>query len=104
MKLVLVTGASSGIGEAAAKLYGANGAHVLLLARNADRLDRVAEAIRRSGGTRPPTRSIFRALPQLTRQPRGSGATRARPTSSSTMPARAAGCPWSRPRRRTLCA
>lgn len=54
MKLVLVTGASSGIGEAAAKLYGANGAHVLLLARNSDRLDRVAEAIRRSGGTATP--------------------------------------------------
>ncbi len=51
MKLVLVTGASSGIGEATAKRYGASGAHVLLLARNADRLGRVAGAIRRSGGT-----------------------------------------------------
>jgi short-subunit dehydrogenase len=54
MKLVLITGASSGIGEATAKLYGANGAQVLLLARNPDRLDRVADAIRRSGGTATP--------------------------------------------------
>jgi short-subunit dehydrogenase len=50
-KLVLVTGASSGIGEATAKRYGANGARVLLLARDAERLDAVAGAIRRDGGT-----------------------------------------------------
>ena len=49
-KLVLVTGASSGIGEAAAKLYGKEGAKVLLLARNRKRLDRVAAAIREGGG------------------------------------------------------
>ncbi len=50
-KLVLVTGASSGIGEATAKRYGAAGAHVLLLARNTERLDGVAQGIRESGGT-----------------------------------------------------
>jgi short-subunit dehydrogenase len=50
-KLVLVTGASSGIGEATAKSYGAAGAHVLLLARNAERLSGVAHAIREAGGT-----------------------------------------------------
>ena len=50
-RLVLVTGASSGIGEATAKLYAASGDHVLLLARNVDRLEGVAEAIRRAGGT-----------------------------------------------------
>jgi len=53
-KLVLVTGASSGIGEATAKRYGRNGASVLLLARNAPRLDAVAGAIRREGGTATP--------------------------------------------------
>jgi uncharacterized protein len=49
-KLVLVSGASSGIGEATAKRYAAGSAHVVLLARNAERLDRVAESIRRDGG------------------------------------------------------
>lgn len=49
-KLVLVTGASSGIGEAVAKRYGGAGAHVLLLARNAERLYGVAHAIREAGG------------------------------------------------------
>ena len=53
-KLVLVTGASSGIGEATAKRYGASGAHVLLLARNAERLDRVAKSIRGDGGSATP--------------------------------------------------
>jgi uncharacterized protein len=53
-KRVLVTGASSGIGEATAKRYGASGAHVLLLARNAERLDRVADSIRRDGGSATP--------------------------------------------------
>jgi uncharacterized protein len=50
-KLVLVTGASSGIGEATAKRYGAGGANVLLLARNVERLEAVANAIRKEGGT-----------------------------------------------------
>ena len=49
-KLVVITGASSGIGEATAKRYGAGGAHVVLLGRNADRLAGVADAIRKSGG------------------------------------------------------
>jgi short-subunit dehydrogenase len=53
-KLVLVTGASSGIGEATAKWYGANGAHVLLLARSAGRLEAAADAIRKAGGTATP--------------------------------------------------
>jgi short-subunit dehydrogenase len=49
-KLVLVTGASSGIGAATAKLYAGRGAKLLLLARNADRLAEVAAAIERDGG------------------------------------------------------
>jgi short-subunit dehydrogenase len=49
-KLVLVTGASSGIGAATAKLYGASGAHVLLLARNEAKLNEVAAAVSRDGG------------------------------------------------------
>jgi short-subunit dehydrogenase len=50
-KLVLITGASSGIGEALAKRYGRTGAHVLLLARNVERLNAVADAVRANGGT-----------------------------------------------------
>jgi short-subunit dehydrogenase len=50
-KLVLITGASSGIGEALAKRYGRTGAHVLLLARDIARLDTVAEAVRTHGGS-----------------------------------------------------
>ncbi len=50
-RLVLVTGASSGIGEATARRYGVSGAHVLLLARNEERLDEVVQAIRKDGGT-----------------------------------------------------
>ena len=53
-RLVLITGASSGIGEATAKRYGASGAQVLLLARNPETLDDVAEAIRREGGSAAP--------------------------------------------------
>jgi short-subunit dehydrogenase len=50
-KLVLVTGASSGIGEATANAYAARGARLLLLARNLERLEGVAGAIRQQGGT-----------------------------------------------------
>ena len=49
--LVLVTGASSGIGEATAKLYASRGASVVLLARSKERLDRVAAEIKQAGGT-----------------------------------------------------
>ncbi len=50
-KIVLITGASSGIGEAAAKLLAAKGAKVLLGARRLDRLETLAEQIRSAGGT-----------------------------------------------------
>ena len=53
-KLVVITGASSGIGEATAKRYGASGARVAVLARSADRLAAVAQSIRKAGGDARP--------------------------------------------------
>jgi short-subunit dehydrogenase len=49
-KSVLVTGASSGIGEAAARAFAREGARVALVARRTDALARVAGEISREGG------------------------------------------------------
>jgi len=48
-KWVLITGASSGFGAAAARAFGAEGARLLLGARRADRLETVAAEARRAG-------------------------------------------------------
>jgi NADP-dependent 3-hydroxy acid dehydrogenase YdfG len=45
-KVVAITGASSGIGEATARLLGAGGAAVVLGARRTERLDEIARDIR----------------------------------------------------------
>jgi NAD(P)-dependent dehydrogenase (short-subunit alcohol dehydrogenase family) len=50
-KRVLITGSSSGIGEAGAEQFAATGAEVILVARRADLLDEVAARIAESGGT-----------------------------------------------------
>jgi NADP-dependent 3-hydroxy acid dehydrogenase YdfG len=50
-KVIAIAGASSGIGEASAKLLAENGAKVVLGARRTQKLENIVEAIRVQGGT-----------------------------------------------------
>jgi NADP-dependent 3-hydroxy acid dehydrogenase YdfG len=50
-KVIAITGASSGIGEATAKLLAKNGANVVLGARRIEKLEKIVEEIRNQGGT-----------------------------------------------------
>lgn len=49
-KVVVITGASSGLGEAAAKILAKHGAKVVLAARRRDRLEKLAKEIEAEGG------------------------------------------------------
>ena len=49
-KVVLITGASRGIGAAAGRLFAREGAAVVLAARSLDALDQIVAEIRRAGG------------------------------------------------------
>jgi NAD(P)-dependent dehydrogenase (short-subunit alcohol dehydrogenase family) len=52
-RIILVTGASAGIGAAAAKAYAAHGATVILQGRDVARLEAVYDAIEDAGGPQP---------------------------------------------------
>lgn len=52
-RVIMVTGAGRGIGEAAAKAYAAHGATVLLLGKNEDNLNRVYDEIEAAGWPQP---------------------------------------------------
>jgi NADP-dependent 3-hydroxy acid dehydrogenase YdfG len=56
-KVILITGASAGIGEATAKLLASKGAKVVLGARRADKLEKIAADITSAGG-----QAVFQAL------------------------------------------
>src|SRR6476646_2375044 len=51
--ITVITGASSGIGEALAGVFARNGHALALVARRADRLNALADEIARAGGPRP---------------------------------------------------
>lgn len=62
-KVIAITGASSGIGEAAARLLASRGAKVVVGARRTDRLDKLVAAIAAEGGT-----ARFRAVDVTSRE------------------------------------
>ena len=49
-KTALITGASQGIGEATARYFAKHGTKVILVARNADKLNRIVQDIYKDGG------------------------------------------------------
>ncbi|MDE2121775.1 MAG: SDR family oxidoreductase [Betaproteobacteria bacterium] len=49
-KVVVINGASSGLGEAAARMLGSHGAHVVLGARRLERIEALAAQLREQGG------------------------------------------------------
>lgn len=50
-KAIIITGASSGIGEATAKKLAKDGANVILMARREEKLNDIKQAIEKEGGT-----------------------------------------------------
>src|SRR5215213_2375232 len=65
-KVVIVTGASSGIGEVTAREFGRAGAATILAARRAERLKKLEQEIQRMGGTALAVPTDLTNLDQIT--------------------------------------
>jgi hypothetical protein len=65
--VILVTGASSGIGEAVARRFGQSGYRVVLAARREDRLKSIAQEIQAAGGSTLPVVTDLSSLDQIHR-------------------------------------
>ena len=65
-KVVIVTGASSGIGESSAREFARGGAITILAARRLERLERLANEIRKMGGSALPVRTDLTDISQIT--------------------------------------
>jgi NADP-dependent 3-hydroxy acid dehydrogenase YdfG len=65
-KVAIVTGASSGIGEATAREFARAGAITVLAARRMERLEGLADEIREMGGSALPVRTDLTDLAQVT--------------------------------------
>ncbi len=64
-KVVLITGASSGIGEATARIFGSQGYRVCLAARRIERLEKLAAEIDSHGGQALPVQTDVASLESI---------------------------------------
>ena len=71
-KVAVITGASSGIGEATAEALSAEGASVVVAARRQDRLEDLVERITGNGSLQGREGALRRVAPDVRRQDVGS--------------------------------
>lgn len=65
LPVILITGASSGIGAAMARLFGRHGYRVVLAARRIERLESLAGEIEEEGGIALPLQTDITQLDQI---------------------------------------